>query len=61
VGFDIETVEELRHGVRGSIIGRMQRHGGRAVIRSAVGDGTEVRLSLPASRDNAGAVKETVR
>jgi signal transduction histidine kinase/phage shock protein PspC (stress-responsive transcriptional regulator) len=61
VGFDIETVEELRHGVRGSIIGRMQRHGGRAVIRSAVGDGTEVRLTLPASRDNAGAVKETVR
>jgi signal transduction histidine kinase len=61
VGFDIETVEELRHGVRGSIIGRMQRHGGRAVIRSAVGDGTEVRLTLPASRENAGAVKETVR
>jgi signal transduction histidine kinase/phage shock protein PspC (stress-responsive transcriptional regulator) len=61
VGFDIETVEELRHGVRGSIIGRMQRHGGRAVIRSAVGDGTEVRLTLPAMRDNAGAVKETVR
>lgn len=61
VGFDIETVEELRHGVRGSIIGRMQRHGGRAVIRSAVGDGTEVRLTLPASRDSVSAVKETVR
>ena len=27
-GFDIDTVEETRHGVRGSIIGRMQRHGG---------------------------------
>lgn len=62
VGFDIDTVEELRHGVRGSIIGRMQRHGGKAVIRSAVGDGTEVRLTLPASaRDSIGATKETVR
>ena len=60
-GFDIEAVEESRHGVRGSIIGRMQRHGGRAVIRSAVGDGTEVRLTLPASRDSVGAAKETVR
>jgi signal transduction histidine kinase len=60
-GFDIDTVEESRHGVRGSIIGRMRRHGGRAVIRSAPGDGTEVRLTMPASRDVAGAVKETAR
>ena len=29
-GFDPSTVEEDRHGVRGSIIGRMQRHGGQA-------------------------------
>jgi signal transduction histidine kinase/phage shock protein PspC (stress-responsive transcriptional regulator) len=60
-GFDIDTVEESRHGVRGSIIGRMKRHGGRAEIRSAPGDGTEVRLTMPASRENAGAVKETAR
>jgi signal transduction histidine kinase len=60
-GFDIDTVEESRHGVRGSIIGRMQRHGGRAKIRSAPGDGTEVRLTMPASRESAGAVKETAR
>jgi signal transduction histidine kinase len=61
-GFDIDTVEDSRHGVRGSIIGRMQRHGGRAEIRSAAGDGTEVRLTLPASsRDSVGAAKETVR
>jgi signal transduction histidine kinase/phage shock protein PspC (stress-responsive transcriptional regulator) len=46
-GFDISTVEEDRHGVKGSIIGRMQRHGGRAEIRSEVGDGTEVRLIMP--------------
>jgi signal transduction histidine kinase len=60
-GFDIDTVEESRHGVRGSIIGRMKRHGGRAEIRSAPGDGTEVRLTMPASRESAGAVKETAR
>ncbi|RZU52041.1 phage shock protein C (PspC) family protein [Krasilnikovia cinnamomea] len=47
-GFDLDGVEESRHGVRGSIIGRMKRHGGRAEIRSAPGDGTEVRLTLPA-------------
>ena len=33
-GFDPDTVEDHRHGVRGSIIGRMKRHGGRAEIRS---------------------------
>jgi signal transduction histidine kinase len=61
-GFDVDTVEETRHGVRGSIIGRMQRHGGRAEIRSAVGDGTEVRLTMPAcARESVGAAKETAR
>lgn len=61
-GFDIDTVADSRHGVRGSIIGRMQRHGGRAEIRSAPGDGTEVRLMLPAStREAVGATKETTR
>jgi signal transduction histidine kinase/phage shock protein PspC (stress-responsive transcriptional regulator) len=47
VGFDPGTVEDHRHGVRGSIIGRMNRHGGRAEIRSEPGDGTEVRLTMP--------------
>ncbi|HWH01326.1 MAG TPA: PspC domain-containing protein [Pilimelia sp.] len=46
-GFDLSAVQERRHGVRGSIIGRMDRHGGRAEIRSVPGDGTEVRLTLP--------------
>jgi anti-sigma regulatory factor (Ser/Thr protein kinase) len=50
-GFDPSTVEDHRHGVRGSIIGRMQRHGGRAEIRSEPGEGTEVRLTLPVSRE----------
>jgi signal transduction histidine kinase/phage shock protein PspC (stress-responsive transcriptional regulator) len=47
VGFDPSTVEDHRHGVRGSIIGRMDRHGGRAEIRSEPGEGTEVRLFMP--------------
>lgn len=60
-GFNLATVEDTRHGVRGSIIGRMQRHGGKAEIRSAPGDGTEVRLTLPASRESVTAGKETAR
>jgi signal transduction histidine kinase len=47
VGFDPSTVDDDRHGVRGSIIGRMSRHGGRAEIRSEPGSGTEVRLFMP--------------
>ncbi|HEY8472534.1 MAG TPA: PspC domain-containing protein [Natronosporangium sp.] len=47
VGFDPGTVEPSRHGVRGSIIGRMERHGGRAEIISTPGEGTEVRLTMP--------------
>jgi signal transduction histidine kinase len=60
-GFDPATVAETRHGVRGSIIGRMRRHGGKAEIRSTPGDGTEVRLTLPASRESVTAGKETAR
>lgn len=47
VGFDLSTVEGDRHGVRGSIIARMERHGGRAEIRTSNGEGTEVRLFMP--------------
>ncbi len=46
-GFDPAGVAEDRHGMRGSIVGRMERHGGTAVVRSAPGEGTEVRLRLP--------------
>jgi signal transduction histidine kinase len=60
-GFELSDVEESRHGVRGSIIGRMSRHGGKAEIRSTPGEGTEVRLTLPASRDSVSAGKETAR
>ncbi|WP_111648683.1 PspC domain-containing protein [Actinoplanes lutulentus] len=60
-GFELDGVAETRHGVRGSIIGRMQRHGGRAEIRSAPGDGTEVRLMLSVSRESVTAGKEQAR
>ncbi|MFF5080149.1 PspC domain-containing protein [Actinoplanes sp. NPDC000266] len=60
-GFELKGVQESRHGVRGSIIGRMQRHDGKAEIRSAVGDGTEVRLTLAVSRDSVTAGKEAAR
>ncbi|WP_344603176.1 PspC domain-containing protein [Sporichthya brevicatena] len=45
-GFDPDAVPEDRAGVRHSIVGRMQRHGGRAVVRSRAGEGTEVELRL---------------
>jgi phage shock protein PspC (stress-responsive transcriptional regulator) len=51
VGFDPAEVEPSRHGVRGSIIGRMERHGGRAEIISTPGEGTEVRLTMPLTAD----------
>src|SRR6478752_2879499 len=47
VGFDPDDVPEDRMGVRGSIVDRMDRHGGTAEIRSTPGEGTEVRLRLP--------------
>jgi signal transduction histidine kinase/phage shock protein PspC (stress-responsive transcriptional regulator) len=47
VGFDPDAVAANRHGVRDSIVGRMARHGGDAVIRSSAGEGTEIRLELP--------------
>jgi signal transduction histidine kinase len=51
VGFDPSDIRPDRHGVAGSIIGRMTRHGGTADVRSTPGEGTEVRLSLPLEED----------
>jgi signal transduction histidine kinase len=49
-GFDPEAIPEDRRGVRESIIGRMERYGGSAEIRSGPGDGTEVELTMRARR-----------
>jgi len=48
-GFDVDAVEPGRVGVRESIMGRMARHGGKAEIHTAPGDGTEVVLEVPRS------------
>ena len=45
-GFDPDAVDEDRKGVSESILGRMQRHGGSAIIDSEVGVGTEVHLTM---------------
>lgn len=45
-GFDLDAVPDDRAGVRSSIIGRMERHGGTARIRRR-DDGTEIELCLP--------------
>jgi signal transduction histidine kinase len=45
-GFDLDTVPDDRLGVRQSILGRMERHGGTARVRRR-DDGTEVELTLP--------------
>ena len=45
-GFDTAAVPADRRGVRESILGRMQRHGGRGRITSSPGAGTEVELVL---------------
>jgi signal transduction histidine kinase len=45
-GFDPAAVPGDRRGVSDSIVGRMQRHGGRARVASAPGGGTEVELVL---------------
>ena len=45
-GFDLDAVPGDRMGVRESIIGRMQRNGGTARLRSVPGGGTEVELEM---------------
>jgi signal transduction histidine kinase len=45
-GFDPASVPDDRGGIAESILGRMQRNGGRAAIRSRPGHGTEVELTM---------------
>jgi signal transduction histidine kinase len=49
-GFDPAAVPGDRRGVRESIVGRMERHGGRARITSPPTGGTEVELLLETER-----------
>jgi signal transduction histidine kinase len=45
-GFDPDAVPGDRRGVRESIVGRMSRHGGQAVVHAAPGAGVEVELRM---------------
>jgi signal transduction histidine kinase len=46
VGFDPSVIAADRHGVADSIRARMERVGGRADVRSEIGEGTEVQLEV---------------
>ncbi|RLU90471.1 histidine kinase [Streptomyces griseocarneus] len=52
-GFDLDAVPGDRMGVRESIIGRMQRNGGTARLRSVPGGGTEVELEMERAEKTA--------
>lgn len=46
-GFSPDAVAADRRGISQSIVARMERVGGAAVVRSVPGDGTEIELRLP--------------
>jgi signal transduction histidine kinase/phage shock protein PspC (stress-responsive transcriptional regulator) len=46
VGFDPGAIPADRRGVRDSIVARMERHHGRAVVHSLPGEGTEIELVM---------------
>jgi hypothetical protein len=48
-GFDPATVPPDRRGIRESITGRLERHGGHGRVHSEPGAGTEVELCIPRS------------
>ncbi len=56
VGFDPAAIPEDRRGVRDSIVGRIERYGGHASIRSEPGAGTEVELVLERARGERALV-----
>lgn len=49
-GFVPSEVPADRYGVAQSVVGRMERNGGSAHVRTAPGEGTEVRLEMPRER-----------
>lgn len=50
-GFDLDEVPLDRMGIRESIIGRMERHGGAARVRTEPGEGTEVMLTMKVEKE----------
>jgi signal transduction histidine kinase len=57
-GFDADAIPAGRLGIRESIVGRMTRAGGTAVVASTP-DGTEVQLRLPRRATTASAAAST--
>jgi signal transduction histidine kinase len=49
-GFEPDAVPDDRHGLVGSVHGRMTRHGGTVRLRTGPGEGTEVHLRMPAAQ-----------
>jgi signal transduction histidine kinase len=49
-GFDPDSIPADRHGIRDSIRGRIERHGGTVTINSEPGGGTEVSVHMPRER-----------
>lgn len=50
-GFDLDAIPLDRMGIRESIIGRMERHGGSARVRTEPDEGTEVMLTMKVAKD----------
>lgn len=57
-GFEVDAIDDDRAGVRDSILGRMERHGGEARVVSAPNEGAEIELVLPLSEVRQGARDE---
>ncbi len=47
VGFDPDEIADDRQGVRGSIVARIERHGGKVTVTSQQGSGTEIAIRMP--------------
>jgi len=54
-GFDPEAVSADRKGLAESVHARIQRRGGTAIVRSALGEGTEVSLTMSRAADDRAA------
>ena len=47
VGFDPDAVDDDRQGLARSVRARIERRGGEVAVRSTLGRGTEVRMTMP--------------
>ncbi len=61
VGFDPDEVPADRQGLAKSVRARIERRGGRTVVKSSPGKGTEIRIHMPrAGREHTERDEETV-